>query len=145
MRVQNDIVSGLISNSSFWEDALAAAMLARLDAARTEALAAGRRTPVFLDIGANVGSYSLAAAAHGHRVLAFEPLTLNAIALRRSLCRNAHLAPLLTLHEKALAGVAREVIDEFTLDARLVLNCCRLRQQLCPPFQTQMKMGHGRQ
>ena len=37
---QNDIVSGLISNSSFWEDALAAAVLARLDAARTEALAA---------------------------------------------------------------------------------------------------------
>ena len=98
-----------MTDFSFWEDSLAEAMLARLDAARTEALAAGRRTPVFLDIGANVGSYSLSAAAHGHRVLAFEPLTLNAIALRRSLCRNAPLAPLVTLHEKALAGVAREV------------------------------------
>ena len=160
---QNDIVSGHMSDSSFWESALADAMLARLDAARTEALAAGRRTPMFLDIGANVGSYSLSAAAHGHRVLAFEPLTLNAIALRRSLCRNAALAPLLTLHEKALAGVAREVnlnlnpkikpraardaaregaggrrargdCRKYMLYARRVLESVWLRQQLCPPF-----------
>ncbi len=43
-------------------------MLVRLDIVRAAALAAGRRAPIFLDIGANVGSYSLAAAAHGFRL-----------------------------------------------------------------------------
>lgn len=42
-------------------------MLVRLDIMRAAALGAGRRAPIFLDIGANVGSYSLAAAAHGFR------------------------------------------------------------------------------
>ena len=113
---QNDIVSAHMTNSTFWEHKLAEAMLARLDEARAEALDAGRRTPIFLDIGANVGSYSLSAAAHGHRVLACEPLTLNTVALRRSLCRNAPLAPLVTLHEKALAGAEREGCVIVTAD-----------------------------
>ena len=42
------------------------------------------------------------------RVIAFEPLALNSVAIRRSLCRNPGLAPHVVLHERALAGDARE-------------------------------------
>ncbi|KAK9840961.1 hypothetical protein WJX81_002664 [Elliptochloris bilobata] len=108
VHAQNDIVSSYMTDSNFWEKKLAEEMLVRLESARAQALAAGRRTPIFLDIGANVGSYALSAAAHGFRVVAFEPLTINAVALRRSLCRNPTLAPHVTLHEQALAGEARQ-------------------------------------
>lgn len=47
------------------------------------------------------------AAAHGFHVIAFEPLALNGVALRRSLCANPGLAPRVALHEVALGGGAR--------------------------------------
>ena len=44
--------------------------------------------------------YTLQAAAAGYRVIAFEPLPQNVGAIRRSLCENPHLAPLVALIPK---------------------------------------------
>lgn len=40
----------------------------------------------FIDVGANLGSFTLAVAAHGFRVLAFEAMYSNAMALSLALC-----------------------------------------------------------
>ena len=43
---------------------------------------------VLIDIGANLGTFSLAAAAMGFSVYAFEPMLTNIRAVRQSLCAN---------------------------------------------------------
>lgn len=56
-----------------------------------------RRGAVFYDVGANVGLYSLYAAAKGHQVIAFEPLPENYATLCRNIVRNGlegHVVPL---------------------------------------------------
>ncbi|KAG1653188.1 hypothetical protein FOA52_008492 [Chlamydomonas sp. UWO 241] len=52
---------------------------------------------LFVDVGANIGSISLAVAAHGHTVVAFEGMPRNADMLHSSLCANPDLMPRVTL------------------------------------------------
>jgi len=64
----------------------------------------------FLDIGANLGYYTMLFASRGHKVLAVEPMTRNRRALEGSLCLNPHLKDLVQIVPAAL--VARnEVLD----------------------------------
>ncbi len=55
---------------------------------------------ILMDVGANVGTHSLAAAAHGFSVLAFEPMHVNIVAIRHSLCANPALRKRVTLVPK---------------------------------------------
>ena len=103
-RRDGDMISSSVAKSGQWEAGLVSAILARLNAAAAAASAALQRSPVFLDIGANIGTYTLAVAAAGHRVIAIEPLASNTVALRRSLCRNAELVQRVLLLDKALGG-----------------------------------------
>jgi FkbM family methyltransferase len=59
-----------------------------------------REDIIFLDIGANVGAHTLAVAAHGFQVLAFEPMSINIQCLRHSLCLNPQLRSRITLVPK---------------------------------------------
>ena len=43
---------------------------------------------VLIDIGANLGTFALAAAANGFSVYAFEPMLTNIRAVRQSICAN---------------------------------------------------------
>lgn len=99
-----DMISTSVAKDGQWEAGLVSAILARLNSAAAAASAVQQRSPVFLDIGANLGTYTLAVAAAGHRVIAIEPLASNTVALRRSLCRNAELAQRVLLLDKALGG-----------------------------------------
>jgi FkbM family methyltransferase len=56
-----------------------------------------------IDIGANVGLYSLAAAAAGARVHAFEPVPATAARLRTSLALNPELTDRVTVHGEGLS------------------------------------------
>jgi FkbM family methyltransferase len=58
---------------------------------------------VLYDVGANVGGYTLIAAARGHQVVAFEPILTNAETLRRNCCNNL-LEPRVIIHALALGN-----------------------------------------
>lgn len=61
----------------------------------------------FLDIGANIGWYSLLMAATGFKVIAIEPMTKNFDALRSSICVNG-LQNSITIHKTGLSETKRE-------------------------------------
>ena len=44
--------------------------------------------PIFLDIGANVGFFTLSVAASGFDVIAFEPMRENALLIKKTICDN---------------------------------------------------------
>jgi FkbM family methyltransferase len=52
---------------------------------------------LLMDIGANVGAHTMGVAAHGFSVLAFEPMHINVMSLRHTLCANPRLQERVTL------------------------------------------------
>ena len=62
-----------------------------------------RRGDVVIDIGANVGLYSLGAAARGADVHSFEPVPATAARLSESLALNPDVAGSVTLHPEGLS------------------------------------------
>lgn len=63
-----------------------------------------------LDIGANVGFYSLALAAFGWKVSSFEPSENNVALMQASMCRNPELAKMITLHNVGLGAADNHCI-----------------------------------
>jgi len=57
-----------------------------------------------LDIGANVGFYSLVLAAAGWNVTAFEPMVANAVLIEATLCKNPSFKPKITLNKVGLGA-----------------------------------------
>ncbi|GAB4819333.1 hypothetical protein N2152v2_006379 [Parachlorella kessleri] len=99
----NDIVSGLMMRDGEWEAyELTQILHAMQQFARYHKL--DPKDIYFLDIGANVGVYTLFMAAYGFSVIAFEPLHVNVMALRHSLCANPGLRERVTLVTKALGN-----------------------------------------
>jgi FkbM family methyltransferase len=74
-------VSRAVVRGGAWEPALTSTMLRRLAAFRAE-------RPRLIDIGANIGFYTLAAGVAGFDVHAFEPVPRNVAMLQMSLGRN---------------------------------------------------------
>lgn len=70
---------------------------------------------VFIDVGANVGSYSLWAADHGARVLAFEPHPVTAGHLRANVVMNDFP---ITVYEAALGETAGTLALTGDLESR---------------------------
>lgn len=50
------------------------------------------KTLVFLDIGANIGWYTLISASKGIKVKAFEPFSSNAFAIKFAKCMNPKIS-----------------------------------------------------
>ncbi|KNC96625.1 FkbM family methyltransferase [Spizellomyces punctatus DAOM BR117] len=84
-----DAVSAIIIRTGVWEHAATRQVLWALKLAND---VRGQDRATFLDIGGNVGWYTVTAAAHGHRVAVFEPMPQNEYLIRRSLCANRDLA-----------------------------------------------------
>ena len=101
----DDLVSHEIATRGYWE--------LRYPNQLLEFAGESSRLPTtgtFLDIGANLGFYSLLFAQHGYDVLAVEPMLLNRKAIAASLCANPSLAARITLLPLALGTRGTEKI-----------------------------------
>ncbi len=54
----------------------------------------------FVDVGGNIGTFSLSVAAHGFSVLTFEAMFANAQTIRHSICANPGMEERVTLVNK---------------------------------------------
>lgn len=77
----NDIVSQSIATTGYWE-------VSSISQIASHASTSIAEDAVFLDIGANLGYYTLLFAHQGHKVIAVEPMTRNRMALQASICLN---------------------------------------------------------
>jgi len=101
----NDIVSSNLINSGGWEGD-------HLHAAEQWHLAKGLaiKNKRYLDIGANIGYFTLLAASRGYEVTSFEAMKKNAAMLSVSLCANPELEKLVTLNVVGLADEKKTCI-----------------------------------
>ncbi|EOD03703.1 hypothetical protein EMIHUDRAFT_109265 [Emiliania huxleyi CCMP1516] len=104
-RSHKDGVSGAIASTKIWDSKKTALLAAALPQLHAQL---GRK-PVLLDIGANLGWFTMLAAATDHaHVIAIEASDRNSARLERSLCLNAHFAKRVTLHK---VGVGATTAD----------------------------------
>lgn len=97
VHAQNDVVSSELLRSHTWE----------IDAPAAMGEGAGVRIPpsgTFLDIGGNLGYYSLLFAKYGWRVITVEPMPHNVAAINASLCLNPDIRHRITLVNTALSS-----------------------------------------
>ncbi|GMH38169.1 hypothetical protein BSKO_06053 [Bryopsis sp. KO-2023] len=108
---RGDIVSGSILRDKWWElDTSRMFVKLMNDEYRQRAVAnpsLKKSDLTFLDIGANIGWYSLLMAAEGFKVVSIEPMTKNFDALRSSVCQNK-LENSVTVHKTGLSEEKRE-------------------------------------
>lgn len=64
---------------------------------------------VIVDIGANIGYFSLMAASLGHKVISIEPMTRNAYKFHSSIIKN-HMENNIILYQNAVASYANEQV-----------------------------------
>lgn len=103
-----------------------------------------RPDDLFIDVGANVGSYALLGAAAGAHVIAFEPVPLAYRQLRRNVLAN-DLSSLIVAHQAALGsseGEARITVDRDTMNHILTID---LPLEEAVPVQVQTLDSHCRE
>lgn len=96
----NDIVSSQIWHKGFWEIKSPQEMMP----AAAMGTVTFPETGTMLDIGANIGYFSLLFANSGYNVIAVEPMTRNRQALEASLCLNPHLKSRIQVVSAALVA-----------------------------------------
>lgn len=84
---EGDIVSNNIKRHGYWDGGLTEVVSAILDA-RQQHSSVHTQPQTIVDFGANVGWFSLLAAAKGHRSIAVEPMSSNRGALFQSMALN---------------------------------------------------------
>jgi FkbM family methyltransferase len=104
-------VSALLSNWGTWQPALAPTRRPSVVEALVGALGGEQRRSVLVDVGAGHGFFSLAAAARGHRVVAFELSAGSREALEASISYNG-FGRLVTVHPLALGKQAGSICLE---------------------------------
>jgi 2-polyprenyl-3-methyl-5-hydroxy-6-metoxy-1,4-benzoquinol methylase len=77
-------VSVFVNEHATWEGELIENMALNLEIAKK---ANPNSEVVFMDIGANLGTFTLSAASLGFKVYAFEPMPSNINALRYAMCK----------------------------------------------------------
>jgi FkbM family methyltransferase len=73
-----------------------------------------------LDIGVNVGIFSIASAARGFRTLGFEPVPANLVQMSMSFCRNPNLLDLMTVVPAAVGDATNTTpgVTIYALEGR---------------------------
>ncbi len=106
-------VSERIATEGVWEP-FETELIRRVLSAPVAAGSAPERH-LFVDCGANLGWYSIVAAALGASVVAFEPQPVNALLLRSNVDRNG-LGALVEVHEMALGSEAGSGVLRLSVD-----------------------------
>ena len=114
----HDYVSTWILKKGSWESRTSSMVLEVLEEA-CSALEIPKETAVFLDIGANIGWYSLLLAAAGHSVISFEPMQANEKLFRRSICSNFDFQQRLTYHTDTLSDVPHKNCTLYSDEANV--------------------------
>ena len=100
---QQDAVSNSVLNSGSWESGTGVMLLDTVQKTCNK-LGIPKEAAIFLDIGANIGWYSLLFAAAGYPVISFEPMQANEQLFRRSICSNSDFQQRLTYHTDMLSN-----------------------------------------
>ncbi|KAI9017656.1 S-adenosyl-L-methionine-dependent methyltransferase [Gaertneriomyces semiglobifer] len=95
----HDIVSDFIKKTGSWDEGKTRMMIQKLGEVQS---ANSQKEIVFLDIGANVGWFTLTVAAAGYKVVAVEPMIANHMLLRPSICANKGFSDRITLYDVGL-------------------------------------------
>ena len=98
---QDVYISGSVHRGERWDPFLWALLVHVL---------AQQQPVVVVDVGANLGYFSLMAAALGHRVVAFEPMGRNAAKLQASIARNPGFSERIALYQYAVASRADDTV-----------------------------------
>ncbi len=83
-----DIVSDLLLRTGTWEDEETMKLLNAVESYMHKRGISDRKSVTILDIGAEVGWYTMSFASKGFRVVAFEPMHANWYMLSKSMCIN---------------------------------------------------------
>lgn len=110
---QQDVVSNNILSSGSWESGTGIMLLDTLQKA-CEKHGVPKEDAIFLDIGANIGWYSLLFAAAGYPVISFEPMQANEQLFRRSICSNSDFQQRLTYHTDMLSNAPHKNCTMFS-------------------------------
>ena len=104
----SDWVSKFIMSNGYWEirDASEITQGSAAKLKEPPATYHKQRAPTFLDIGANIGYFSLLFADRGFNVIAVEPMSRNRLALEQTLCMNPDLKERITIVAAALGDHA---------------------------------------
>ncbi|KAG7667881.1 hypothetical protein NADE_002480 [Nannochloris sp. 'desiccata'] len=100
-----DIVSDQLIHQKSWEQMSVFTHITQLDSFARE-MNLDRSEVYFVDIGANLGTFSLGVAAAGFKVIAIEAMSVNQFALSMSLCANIGMSETVTLLSVALGKEA---------------------------------------
>ena len=100
LRRQPSLLRYQCLSAGYWEYDEVRTVLTALQLA--DNATAGAAPPLLLDVGANLGMYTFAAAALGYEVIAFEAMERNVAAIHQTLCWNAELRDRVTLFPYAL-------------------------------------------
>jgi len=99
-----DLISEALQKTGKWEDGISNVFEEVFSTA--VACAEKRETPLlFIDVGANIGYFSLLAASFGLNVLSIEAMEYNAGVLRASIFKNDNFDRLISLHKVGLSSV----------------------------------------
>lgn len=127
-----DIVSHSLHEYGQWEGGEIQSIVYKLDAF-AESRGLSRSEVYFVDIGANIGTFSFAIAMMGFQVLAFEALQVNQEALRLSLCANPQLIESIAVFNTAL-GKDRATCQMFSDPQNILDGAVACGTSKKPPF-----------
>jgi FkbM family methyltransferase len=99
----DDVVSKSFRLTKHWEKREVTAVVEQL-IKTADKKGVSRSEVVFIDIGANLGTFTMPVAAAGFKVYAFEPMETNIAAIRHSLCANTQMINSVALIETGLGN-----------------------------------------
>ena len=112
---QDRVCEDIISLGS-WEPHFTRSIMLALSTAAQQRKLSAPGAGTFLDIGANVGWYSLVAAAAGYKVVGFEPVMNNERLQRSSICANPGFSNRIALHSVLLSNETSNSCKIFSLN-----------------------------